>query len=64
MTPTTNALDLTYRFASEHQAALRQEAVLAHATQIGDRRSGEPLPPTRGPLAALRRRLVGAISFA
>jgi hypothetical protein len=56
--------DITYRFATDHQASLRQEAAQAHATQISDRRTGDPLPPTRGPLATLRRRLAGTVSFA
>lgn len=64
MTPTTFHADMTYRIATDRQAALRQEAAQVRATQIDDSRMGEPLPPTRGPLAALRRRLAGAASFA
>ena len=64
MTPTTFHADTTYRMATDRQAALRQEAAQAHATQINDRPTGEPVPQTRGPLAALRRRLAGAVSFA
>ena len=64
MTPTMISTDVTLRIASEHQAALRNEAAQARATRIDDRRIDDPLPPTRGPLAALRRRLAGAASFA
>lgn len=64
MTPTATAMDITLRIATDHQAALRQEAARANLTQMDDRRTGEPLPPTRGPLATLRRRLAGAMSFA
>jgi hypothetical protein len=64
MTPTTISADITYRIATEHQAALRHEIAQARASQVDDRRTGESLPPTRGPLAALRRRLAGAASFA
>jgi hypothetical protein len=64
MTPTMISTDVTYRIATDHQAALRHEVAQARATQIDDRRMGDPLPPTRGPLAALRRRLAGAASFA
>ena len=56
--------DVTYRIASDHQAGLRREAAQAHATQISDRRTNGPLAPTRGPLATLRRRLAGTVSFA
>ena len=64
MTPTTFHAETTYRIATDRQDALRQEAARAHATQIRDRSAGEPVPQTRGPLAALRRRLAGAVSFA
>ena len=64
MTATMISADVTYRIASEHQAALRREVAQARAPPIDDSRMGEPLPPTRGPLAALRRRLAGAASFA
>jgi hypothetical protein len=64
MTPTTFHADTTYRIATDRQAALRQEAAQAHATQINDRPAGEPAPRVRGVLAALRRRLAGAVSFA
>lgn len=63
MTPTTFDTSITYRIAIDHQAALREEAALAHATH-SESRSGRPLPPTKGPLAALRRRLAGSPSFA
>jgi hypothetical protein len=62
MTPTTMDTDL-YRTAVSHQADLRNEAAQMRAL-VGGRRNGEPLPPTRSPLAALRRRLAGAASFA
>ena len=64
MTSSMISTDTAYRIASEHQAALRREAAQARATQTDDHRMGETLPPTRGPLAALRRRLAGAPSFA
>jgi hypothetical protein len=64
MTPTANSTDTLYRLAIDHQAGLRHEAARASATLNGDRRSAEPLPPTRGPLATLRRRLAGTASFA
>jgi hypothetical protein len=62
MTPTTMDTDL-YRTAVSHQADLRNESARARAI-LGDRRSDESLAPTRSPLAALRRRLAGAASFA
>jgi hypothetical protein len=64
MTPTTFHSDVTYRIATDRQVALRQEAAQAHATQIDDRPTAEPAVQTRGPLAALRRRLAGVASFA
>lgn len=64
MTPTTFHADMTYRIAIDRQAALRHEAAQARASQISDRPEGEPAPQMRGPLAALRRRLAGAVSFA
>lgn len=64
MTSTMIATDVTLRIASEHQAALRNEAARARATRVDARRIDDPLPLTRGPLAALRRRLAGATSFA
>ena len=64
MTPTTFHADTTYRIATDRQAALRQEAALAHATQVSDRPAAEPAPRVRGLLAALRRRLAGGVSFA
>ena len=62
MTPTTMDTDL-YRIAVNHQADLRNESAEMRALVVG-RRNDEPLPPTRSPLAALRRRLAGAASFA
>lgn len=56
--------EITYRIATDHQAALRRESAIAHATPTIDGRAGEPLPPTRGPLSTLRRRLAGAVSVA
>ena len=56
--------DVIYRIASDHQASLRQEGAQAHTTQSRDRRTDGPLAPTRGPLATLRRRLAGTVSFA
>ncbi len=53
-----------YGIATDHQAALRQAAARAHATRANELRTSEPLPPTRGPLAAIRRRLAGTASFA
>ena len=64
MAPTTFHADITYRIATERQAALRQEAAQAHASQINDRSAVEPATRMRGPLAALRRRLADAVSFA
>jgi hypothetical protein len=64
MTQNLISTDIAYRIATEHQAALRREVAQARATQTNDSPMGEPLPPTRGPLAALRRRLAGAASFA
>jgi hypothetical protein len=64
MTATPTTFNITYRIATDHQAVLRDEAAQAHATQSHHRRSGEPLPPTRGPLSTLRRRLAGTASFA
>ena len=64
MTPTTFHAEMTYRIATDRQAALRQEAAQAHAIQISDRPAGEPAPQVQGPLAALRRQLAGAVSFA
>lgn len=56
--------DVAYRFATDHQDALRDEASRHRATALADRRAGQTLPPTRGPLAALRRRLAGTPAFA
>ena len=53
-----------YGIASDRQSALRREAATAHAAFASDRPTRQPLPPTRGPLAALRRRLAGTTSFA
>ena len=53
-----------YGIATDRQAALRHEAATAHATFASDRPTRQPLPPTRGPLAAFRRRLAGSVSFA
>lgn len=64
MTPTTFHAETTYRIATSRQAALRQEAAQAHAVQSVDRPADAPMPPTRGLLATLRRRLAGAASFA
>jgi hypothetical protein len=64
MTQNMISADVAFRIASDHQAALRREVAQARATQTDDSRTGEQLPPTRGPLAALRRRLVGAAAFA
>ena len=64
MTATMIDTATTFRFATDHQAALRQETATAHAMQANDRPSRRPLPPRRGPLAALRRRLAGSASFA
>jgi hypothetical protein len=64
MTQNLISTDVAYRIASEHQAALRREVAQARATQTDSSQIGEPLPPTRGPLAALRRRLAGAAAFA
>jgi hypothetical protein len=64
MTPTTFHAYTTYRIATDRQAAFRHEAALARATQINDRQTEQPVSPKRGPLAALRRRLAGALSFA
>jgi hypothetical protein len=64
MTPTSNSIDTMYRIATDHQADLRHEAATANATLNGARRSVETLPPTRGPLATIRRRLAGTASFA
>jgi hypothetical protein len=55
---------VAFHIAVDRQAALRHEAAQAHAHQSGNGRTGDSLPPTRGPLAALRRRLAGAASFA
>ena len=63
MTPITFDTSITYRLAIDHQAALREEAALERATH-SESRSARPLPPTRGPLSALRRRLAGSPSFA
>ena len=63
MTPIMFDTSITYRVAIDHQAALREEAALERATH-NESRSDRPLPPTRGPLAALRRRLAGSPSFA
>ena len=63
MTPTAFDTSITYRIAMDRQAALREEVAQARAVQT-ETRSGQPLPPTRGPLAALRRRLAGSASFA
>ena len=56
--------DVTYRIATDHQAALRRETAIEHITQTDGRPTSQPLPPTRGPLSTLRRRLAGALSFA
>lgn len=65
MTQSMISTGVAYRIASDHQAALRREAAQARVTQTDDsHQMSEPLPPTRGPLAALRRRLAGAASFA
>jgi hypothetical protein len=64
MTPNTFHPETTYRIATDRQAALRHEAAQAHATQIKGRPTEQPVSPKRGPLAALRRRLAGALSFA
>ena len=64
MTQSMISTDVAYRIATDHQAALRREVAEARANQIDDSRMSEPLPPTSGPLAALRRRLAGAASFA
>jgi hypothetical protein len=64
MTATMISTDVILRIASEHQAGFRDEVAQARATRIDDRRTGAPPPLTRGPLAALRRRLAGAASFA
>ena len=53
-----------YRIATDRQSALRHEAATAHSALATDRPTRQPLPPTRGPLAALRRRLAGSASFA
>ena len=63
MTPTDLDTSSTYRIAMDHQAALREEAAQARAVH-SETRSGRQLPPTRGPLAAIRRRLAGSASFA
>jgi hypothetical protein len=64
MTATSTTFSITYRIATDHQAVLRDEAAMARATQMNHRGTGEPLPPTRGPLSTLRRRLAGTASFA
>ena len=64
MTATTTTFEITYRIATDHQAHLRDEATQARATVMNHGRTGEPLPPTRGPLSTLRRRLAGTASFA
>ena len=64
MTPTTFHADMTYRMATDRQAALRREAAQAHATQMNDRPEEGPAPQSSGPLAALRRRLAGTVSVA
>jgi hypothetical protein len=63
MTSTAIDTNFAYRTAIDHQAALRDEVAQARAFD-GERRPGAPLPPTRGPLAALRRRLAGSPAFA
>ena len=62
MTPTTIVTDL-YRTAVDHQADLRNESAQLRAA-LANHRSGDTLPPTRSPLATLRRRLAGSASFA
>ncbi len=64
MTSTMIDTGTIYRMANDHQAALREEAANLRAATLNDRRTGAPLPPTRGPLAALRRRLAGSPAFA
>jgi hypothetical protein len=63
MTPFTFDPGITYRIAIEHQTALREEAANEQAARQLSR-NDRPLPPTRGPLAALRRRLADGPTFA
>ena len=62
MTPTTNnRRSLSHR--SRPLGLLRDESAQLRAV-LASRRSRDTLPPTRNPLAALRRRLAGSASYA
>jgi hypothetical protein len=63
MNPIINSTS-AFRIISDRQATLRDEAAQSRAIVDRWRVADAPVPPTRGPLAALRRRLAGFPSFA